>query len=208
MRERPILFSAPMIRMILAGRKSMTRRIVSHRRPWEVREFGGKPTVMLEDANGEQWEHLLCPYGLPGDHLWCKETFGHEDDHREHGRGCVVYRADKCPRCVSDVPCEHGPSRWHSPRFMPRWASRITLVVTSVRLERLQSISDRDARAEGVELGEMQPARINGELGEVMIFSRKAFAVLWDQINGKRAPWSSNPWCWVISFERLEAQHG
>jgi hypothetical protein len=91
---------------------------------------------------------------------------------------------------------------------MPRWACRIMLDVTDVRIEPLREITEEDARAEGVETGKMMPALINGERGQAMIFDpRKAFAVLWDQINGKKAPFASNPFVWVVSFKRVEMKN-
>jgi hypothetical protein len=170
LKERPIPFRGPMVRAILAGRKTQTRRIV-------------KGQDLLDD-----FQHLPplfaahCPYGQPGDRLWVKETFAHIDDHRECGRGCVVYRAD--PRQATDCV-----DRWRSARFMPRKLSRLTLEVTEVRVERLQAISEADATAEGI--------------GEPPWGTRvESFGTLWDEINGKRAPWASDPWVWVVAFRR------
>jgi hypothetical protein len=87
---------------------------------------------------------------------------------------------------------------------MPRWASRLTLEVTGVSVQRLQEISAEDARAEGGPVGEMLPASINGVMGQAMAFDpRIAFAWAWDSINGKRAPWKSNPWVWCLTFKRV-----
>lgn len=99
-----------------------------------------------------------------------------------------------------DRECPKAPltGAWKSPRFMPRWASRITLRVLDVRVERVQEITGRDVLAEGVDNGKSNPAQ--GERWENM--QRMAFEELWESINGKRAPWSSNPWTWVIQFER------
>lgn len=197
MKERPILFSAPMVRAILDGRKTQTRRVVRGQVGALDR---GQPTIVGGPA---------CPYGAPGDRLWVRETWAAIDERgeavsrrtRHVDQNCgdrLVYRADD--RVLTE--------QWRSPLFMPRWASRITLEVTTVRVERLQAITEEDACAEGVTQTDGRwwdgaPHAVKGT-PRALPTAREAFADLWDAINGKRAPWSSNPWVWVVSFRRVE----
>lgn len=183
-KERPIIFSAPMVRAILDGRKKQTRRIV------KLREFGRSETrgydFIFRDRRG-LWNDYsvadlmrkVCPYGAPGDRLWVRETFGLpspcrcgtcEPLNKKH----VSYRAD--------YTGERFVDRWRPSIFMPRWASRITLEIVSVRVERLNNISEEDARAEGVA-------------------DCAAYKILWNKINGPGKDWKSNPWVWVIEFK-------
>lgn len=202
MKDRPILFSGPMIRAILDGRKSQTRRIV--RLPGEKGiEFHGDIDVWA-DTGGGVWEagechqgpiasvcHVRCPYGVPGDRLWCRETWNTQVGSFGESRP-VVYRATDDER--------HGP--WRPSIFMPRWASRITLEVVSVRVERLQEITEEDAKAEGVELAVNGIEDIGGGETRPTKSFRQGFVYAWNEINAKRGPWASNPWVWVISFRR------
>ena len=226
MKERPILFGGPMVRAILAGQKTQTRRLVKPQ-PERVHEhMDGRIRV----PDGWQWRECYgaddgggfdqilasnCMYGAPGDRLWVKET--HTRASGEIGR--VAYAADGWAGCVAHdgggglLRIPHGwiaghsqkngryfglgayGGKWRPSIHMPRWASRLTLSVTSVRAERLHDISEDDARAEGVEHAEVAADLL------VTGWYRDAFAVLWDSINGKRGPWSSNPWVWCVSFE-------
>ena len=210
-RERPILFSAPMVRAILAGTKTQTRRIV-------------KPQPEYEDAAGLCWRGVAygitterrpylgefvkrCPYGAPGDRLWVREAFTHIT-----GNGIRVhYRADGEPtdREGRVLPTEPGLRRWSPSIHMPRRASRITLEVTRVRVERLHDITEEDARAEGVEamdgmFDEVELCRIAKIAGSSYEDARGWFAALWCQINGAES-WDANPWVWVVEFKRMEA---
>lgn len=229
-RERGILFSAPMVRAILEGRKTQTRRIVKPQPPtieavkakagdgfdiftrrhgsgvfrvagpvWAVRELMGREP---------DWR---CPYGVPGDRLWVRETWC-EADRRHRDRIHIpqaFYRADTLPdrdgdgeRCRQDYIRAGYPYQWRPSIFMPRWASRITLEVTEVRVQRLQDISEEDAKAEGVTL-EPQPGRLNGKPATMHPFShRQAYVWLWDAINGYGS-WASNPWVFVVSFKKM-----
>ena len=213
MKTRPILFSAPMVHAILDGTKTQTRRI--------VRGAGGSVAV-TKDVIGTQpndlwWiagaeaggssSFVRCPYGLPGDHLWVRETWAllTGNGHR------LVYRADgepitNDPQTGKRVPVD--PMRWTPSIFMRRHQSRITLEITSVRVERLQAITEEDARAEGIHEFRLPNGSIFGVQGvrgdDVGSTAVEAYATLWDQINASRAPWSSNPWVWVVSFKRLE----
>jgi hypothetical protein len=174
-RERPILFSAPMVRAILDGRKTQTRRLARVTHPWF------KPG----DIRG-------CPHGEPGDRLWVRETWGQDTS------GKVWYRAS----CEEGNTPNYG---WRPSIHLRRRDSRIDLEVTGVRVERLQAISHEDARAEGVmsmsesEVRSMTPKGRTWTRGPAVA----RFECLWDAINGKRSAWASNPWVWVIDFKRV-----
>lgn len=204
MAERPIIFSGPMVRAILDGRKSQTRRIATFKPREEGLNLGfsglsvghyctGVPTsgwVLCSRGGGGCWNDrtfpLHCPYGVPGDRLWARETFLL----RAAGKH-AVYRAEFDPVDAAGFGAMYGG--WKPSIHMPRWASRITLEVVSVRVERLQEISEGDAFAEG----------IDGEaLHRAKGYAPDAFRKLWDSINAKRAPWESNPYVWVIEFKR------
>jgi hypothetical protein len=207
-KERPILFSAPMVRAILEGRKTQTRRVMKP-----------QPEVTAPDRWGETWSWpshacrsmvslrdapCLSPYGYKRDRLWVKET--HQIIQMRSER-IVVYRAS-CPD-DSFTYCDPREGtieqiqvhKWRPSIFMPRLESRITLEVTGVRVERLHDISGRDVLAEGVDNGKSNPAQ--GVRWENM--QRMAFESLWSEINGAES-WDANPWVWVISFQRVEAQ--
>jgi len=202
--ERPILLKDEMVRAILDGRKTQTRRVANnvyfdskYRAKWKaVRKHTevsiDTPAAML----GE-----VCPYGQPGDRLWVRETHhvpgGYLEadliDEIRNGVSSpeslgVTYRAD----APSLKPCDGG---WTPSIHMPRWASRITLEITDVRVERLNDISADDAKAEGV----AAPA-LNGWCDDNKWVSQ--FAWLWSSINGAGS-WDANPWVWVIEFKRI-----
>jgi len=227
MKERPILFSSPMIRAILAGRKSQTRRAVKlgftdwqrdHSLAMMVTGSDGMPC--FTDAKAEPSPAMMamlrstpgkpCPYGAAGDALWVRETWAYslECNGKDHDEETlpIQYRAD------GDDVVDCG--RWRPSIHMPRWASRITLPVTAIRVERLQEISEADARAEGVTpcarcrgTG-IDPVRVGGvdpdwcsECGGTAqgLTHRDAYSELWDVINGRGA-WERNPWVWVVAF--------
>ena len=214
MRERPLLFSGPMIRALLAGRKTITRRIVTV--PWKGSrralpyepyfvESDGKLMVdddAFDDGGGTGWREYAEYVGTyrPGDRLWVRETFAANVPGCEH-QGGYAYRADhNDPR--GDGPA--NPMRWTPSIFMPRKASRLTLQVTGVRVERLQQITEDGARAEGV-----PGDTVWGEWMAGRPSHKAAFVHLWDEINGHRAGWCDNPWVWVVEFQRLSgAQRG
>jgi hypothetical protein len=169
---------------------------------WSWREVGAD---YPDDSNDDR----RCPHGVPGDRLYVRETWclAHLDYHTEDEGECLgrpIHDGRWCHYAASDeVDGNDSRSPWRPSILMPRWASRLTLEITDVRAQRLRDISDEDARAEGVTLGEMQDVRINGERGRAMIFDpRKAFAMLWDQTNGKLTAWANNPWIWAITFRR------
>lgn len=212
MPERPILFSDRMVRAILGDRKTQTRRVVTpmpgRQKEWlTLEDITKSPRLSIarlrpEDGGhfGATIEHPLggplgwvrCPYGEPGSLLWLKESWAPVERDSDSVDG-IRYQADDAfvpianttkaaeQWCVAANNDHSG--RWRSPRYMPRWASRITLKVSSVRVERLHDITEEDARAEGLALEPLiQPGHA------VACFSR-----LWDEINGKRVPWRDNP---------------
>lgn len=203
MKERPILFSAPMVRAILEGRKTQTRRVVKKLLPLDV-----MASELQEHYDALRWEEAgnfltpPCPYGQRGDRLWVRETFEKipilgDDDEIIHD---ILYRADM----------EDGDAaldRWTPSIHMPRWASRITLEITDVRVERLRDISEVDAVAEGCgkSIGGMfcgGPHKAHGAPTQHNT-AKEAYAHLWETINGQDS-WAENPWVWVVSFKRIE----
>lgn len=206
MKERPIIFSAPMVHAILAGTKTQTRRTVKlPARLWgnwepTVIDCEGALTSDLRPAkfaaypimsNDRTGASIYCPYGVVGDRLWVRET--HRPRYFEDGS--AGYRADWGSAAADCVP----EPKWKPSIFMRRRDSRIILEVTGVRVERLQDISEEDAKAEGVTPGASGVGYIPAQQAAPYVYE---YAALWDHINGKRAPWLSNPWVWVVSFAR------
>ena len=229
----PILFSSPMIRAILEGRKTQTRRIMRYQPPGD----GYTLSRMMDSTASEDRRHILklhwlkldglrvlestnkyfdCPYGFAGDRLWVRETWctGIAVD----SIPCVVYAADEEYRYIiaedggegDPISTEAGakaythPPVWKPSIFMPRWASRILLEVTSRRHERLQDITEEDAIAEGII--ECDNHTFDGGGPSMGLSARMAFMRGWDSINGKRGPWSSNPMIWKISFNVIKGE--
>ena len=190
MKARPILFSASMINALLDGRKTQTRRVVK-----------AAPSAFPSWWEKFHWATLRhfkkgalthCPYGEKGDLLWVRETFCPIDDTEFGESRWVDYRATpkysaKHPAGWDNEPDSPDALKWKPSIFMPKWASRITLEIKDVRVERLQDISDKDVKSEGVEFGNWCMARFE-------------FEQLWQSINGKES-WDNNPWVWVIEFK-------
>ena len=215
MKDRPIIFSVPMVRAILDGRKTQTRRIVKPQ-PCFVGAFEYWHEVPMLSP-----EHIVrrCPYGVPGDRLWVREQLRGDGQPGNRRVGITRYGADGdmvLPHCCCGaVICKCGENairadhiwNWKNAALpsihMPRWASRITLEVTGVRVERLQDISENDAKAEGV-TDEFASETWMQSMGGALCGRqyRYGFQIVWDSINSKRAPWESNPWVWCISFRR------
>jgi hypothetical protein len=213
MKESPILFSAPMVRAILAGKKTQTRRIVQPQ-PVEVEDWDRG--VRYWEWKGRRWAAGFegkIPYQV-GMRLWVKETWYYEDHMHDVTDGepglpeglyshRLIYRADQ-----PDYPVK--PKGWRFPIHMPRWASRITLGITEVRMERLQDISAEDARKEGIidggciNCGGNEPCGCNAPRPD----ARDGFAGEWEAIYGKRpgCSWHDSPWVWVVEFKRLEVR--
>ena len=209
-KERPILFSGPMVRAILDNGKTQTRRVVKPQSAiltdQMARALGVQPPARENQAV------ISCPYGAPGDRLWVRETWAaFTTPTYEYGEAdliegpviqeeaAVVYRADG----------KSMPERWRPSIFMPRWASRILLEITDVRVERLQDISEDDARAEGItelSLQEGEPGAWWTAAPDRCLHSRTptgAYRRLWQSINGDGS-WDANPLVWVVSFKRLQ----
>lgn len=201
MKERPILFSAPMVRALLDGSKSQTRRLVkpqprAETEPVRPESRGSAKWVFMADADRSTrfaFGDVRCPFGVPGDRLWVRETFSPYID-ASALKSRATYRADGSgllPR-----------QRWFPSIHMPRWASRITLEVTDVRVERLTSISEADTVAEGIERHVDDGVAYYGPLNEGHAVAQVAFERLWESINGAGS-WDANPWVWVISFRKV-----
>lgn len=201
MKARPLPFSGPMIVALLEGRKTMTRRIMKPQPSlnWIPYSSGDVHKIIEGEldldkiigwgvSNYDGDEAYKCPYGKPGDLLWCKETidatygcdaFYRADEKRlvdSHSRGWDLWHKDK-----RKLPCKVISSR-----YMPKWASRITLEITDITIERLQDISEEDAVAEGIRCSQDS--------------AKTAFRNLWESINGKSS-WDSNLYVWTISFK-------
>lgn len=222
MKERPILFSGPMVRAILEDRKTQTRRV--------AKEFNDKHNldgILARFPNQEG-----CPYGKPGDLLWVRETWAENLGTAARLGPClagkIIYRADYGDKCcgvakldLASGECTHRVDRWRPSIFMPRWASRITLEITGVRVERLQDISGPDCWEEGISHAGWDPERF----GSVV----ECYRDLWQSINAAKRPklpsdpnsrryarvkawlekhpdttsWGANPRVWVVEFRRL-----
>ncbi len=230
-KERPIIFDGESVRALLAGTKTQTRRAIRPQPPsveavhdksgldfslysgpdypsgiWRV---AGPVWAVGELGSVTEWK---CPFGRVGDRLWCREKWA---------RNCFM--ADS--QCTGPNHCHHAATcsklrleseEWKSPVKMPRWASRLTLEITAVRVERLQEITEEDAIAEGVEkldfhrlldhrVRDAELERLSGR--KLPPYYVRAFHAAWDKINGKRHPWASNPWVWCLTF-RKEGQRG
>jgi len=247
MKAHPIILSAEMVRAILEGRKTQTRRIVKPQPPLDalIKEHSGVAGYwipytadgrLMNSAQGSRKNDCgwYCPYGQVGDHLWVRETFVLESD-AEYG-----YSEDELKRIGVDRPIKSEISdgdyyhliphyratepepnivppwvddfddktRWSPAIFMPRWASRITLEITGLRVERLQEITDVDIRAEGMGFAGIVPAQTamlatgTNNLKDLQVALNKAeFMDLWDSLNAKRGyGWDTNPFVWVIEF--------
>jgi hypothetical protein len=183
-KERPILFSGPMVRAILEGRKTQTRRIIKPQ-PTVFWNDGRQPVNLPYDRDNDRL--IRCPYGKPEDRLWVRET------HCKYGSG-YIYRADY----GTHTPISDGVGGpWKPSIHMPRVYSRITLEITGVRVERLQDITKADAMAAGVS-SDMPIVWQSGD-----DTPRGMFGELWESINGPDS-WAANPWVWLVEFRRCE----
>jgi len=206
MTERPLLFSGPMVRAILYGTKTQTRRVVKSRKD---PDYGCQ--MAPSEIAGDEYAARLCPYGQPGDRLWIRESLRPWSKDQE----LMAYAADDSnvgawhamnypTRCGSQVkksvPSIHLPRAW----------SRILLEVVTVRVERLHDISERDAQAEGVIecdglLDEVRLCARAKQLGIPATECRVWYAELWESINGPGS-WEANPWVWVVEFKRIQGE--
>ncbi|EPY2139280.1 hypothetical protein ACXARS_003521 [Klebsiella quasipneumoniae] len=228
MKERGMIFNGEMVRALLSGRKTQTRRPIK----WKQTRF----TEIGEREDGSKWpwsedaEHACdfwhpCPFGAVGDRIWVRETFCPVDDTQYGGEKWVDYRST--PRYEASHPAgwDCAPNdaealKWHPSIHMPRWASRILLEITNVRVERLNAISEEDAQREGVHTevwDQTVVARNYAAIDEFFQFwtedmphyvemnqlYRSSFRSLWESIYGAEN-WLANPWVWVIEFKRVE----
>lgn len=209
MKERPILFSGAMVRAILEGRKTQTRHVMKPQP-----DDDGKVTVgQIGTSRGSAYvgngssggivTRVPCPYGQPGDQVWVREAFDpiYPQD-KDYNGGAPIeidYRADQGAAYQHRMKDVLHTRRWKPSIHMPRWASRITLEITAVRVERLQEIDERDAQAEGAD-----PTGVNATIGTEHI---AGFWLLWDSINASRGfSWATNPWIWVIEFRPVSRE--
>ncbi|WP_440706829.1 hypothetical protein [Klebsiella pneumoniae] len=203
MREKGLIFNSEMVRAILDGRKTQTRRPIK----WKQTRF----TEIGEREDGSKWpwsedaEHACdfwhpCPFGAVGDRIWVRETWN------KYG-GLLTYRADH--DWIDDMRKETVcTAKWVPSIHMPRWASRILLEITDVRVERLNAISEEDAEAEGIDMEALYDSQDcydcianHNMTGRPTVTG--AFKYLWESIYGEEG-WKSNPWVWVIEFKRIE----
>lgn len=192
-KEKSIIFSGPGVRAIIEGRKTQTRRLA--RKPVKHPDYGNlcAPGALTLECEPQHVIDRCCPYGAPGDRLWVREVSAE----CTKGGGHIIYKADNEGIGTCHV---HG-GRWRSPIHMPRWASRILLEVAEVRVERLQDVSEEDAIAEG-----FSPSKIDDGCALHHYSAARYFHAAWNELNGKRAPWESNPWVWAIAFKVLEVR--
>lgn len=207
MKERGIIMTGESVRAILDGRKTQTRRVVNPRLYIEVFDGQAYDTIEQSDPSfaAALVEHVRCPYGAPGDRLWVRETWA------PLGTSGAIYRADDHDQTEGYMHVIQNGGRWRSPIHMPRWASRLLLELTEVRVGRVQDISEVDALAEGcdcrsdlawgVGLGVVDdPYQAAVEHGYRADFERR-----WREINDKRpgCAWAANPWVWALTFRRV-----
>jgi len=233
-KERPIPFNGEMVRAVLEGRKTQTRRVINPRGKHLIEAVTNDKNIPFVifgcncdecRSNNDHMFGMNCPYGQPGDRLWVKETWADIADQKQKARDTAA----RWPYGDVTLPEDDGVNlyykadhegkkmlfKWRSGRYMPRLASRINLEITGIRVERVQEISDEDACSEGY-----KPSDFYRELDKACLTSKNArmfghkvdtpskgwFRFLWDQINEKRGHgWESNPWVWVVEFKRINA---
>jgi hypothetical protein len=231
MKERPILFSGPMVRALLAGTKTQTRRVVKPQPPAECSRIDVGPYHPTIIRRGEEepgpetfgaFTHdgewgVRCPYGRPGGRLWVREN-GWERPHRT--ARMMRDGADTWPRyeydaeplmCWEDGELKRLSWKRRPSIHMPRWASRITLEITGVRVERLRDISEADAEAEGLasivvsDCGETRWVNYDEPDNKARAFgdARQSFQSLWKSTHDTTS-WAANPWVWVLEFRRVQ----
>lgn len=224
--ERPILFSGPMVRALLDGHKTQTRRVVKPQPDFDAARsaLGGDTSMATVDVDqigglglrrgdgmGYVQPNAACPYGRNGDRLWVRETArcSYRSEQPPTNRGCIGVEYQAGGSLTRNYTLEQrdalswfprtshnadGAMRWTPAIHMPRWASRITLEVTGVRVERLNNISDADAAAEG------WPGFTEDSGLDAMAW----YSELWDSLNASRGyGWEANPWVWVVEFRRV-----
>lgn len=214
----PVLFSTPMVEAIKLGHKWQTRRVVKHQptgKPMPREEWGAEQRHLGRPPAGPwMWPFYAgpgeatargyhCPYGRVGDTLWVRETWAADKKYDKFPPRMIPAKTpngSKTPiwykeACLNDGQTYPPPGRWRPSIFMPEWASRTKLKITEVRMQRLQDLSEKDAKAEGV----------NRRLETIDSFKSR-FQELWDNINGRRkgCAWKDNPWVWAVSFKKVK----
>ncbi|EPP5903374.1 hypothetical protein ACUT1X_003343 [Pseudomonas aeruginosa] len=215
-RERPILFNDQMVRAILEGRKTATRRIA---KPVKHPDLGNiyAPGALVLEREPQHVIDRACPYGQPGDRLWVREAWqgplisDEEQDANQswwkdmtkfQNPGHCAYRASGDDNEYVD-PDGYFHCKWKPSIHMPRWASRILLEITAVRVERLQDIGEEQALAEGVRGEPCDHTRqACADIGCWGDTAKGAFGFLWESLNGEGS-WAANPWVWVVEFKRV-----
>lgn len=201
--EKPIIFNSEMVRAILEGRKTQAR-IAIKPQPKDM------TTQVIHLTDGIRFatedKPIKCPFGQPGDKLWCRETWAVDDayDHLSSSQlpidDVTVFLKSLTP---SDKPHDtlNLRGKWRPSIFMPKWASRLQLRIKDVRVERVQDITEADARTEGC-----VKSNLSMSIGiDRDSTYRENFEKLWNSINEKRGyGWDVNPWVWVVEFERIE----
>lgn len=225
MTEHPILFKSEMVKAILKGRKTQTRRLVKEKLISEQAEFecGNRPNVILSEPSLQHYIDNNCPFGQVGDHLWVRETFrlydSDECPHADFPCGCPIHGT---PLYKASHDCGDG-EKWKPSIHMPRSACRLVLEIINIRVERLNDISEEDSIAEGVESvvvrdnvpvdgGWTQADRQmwKGYKNHARAYrdtAKDSFISLWESIEGSDS-WGLNPWVWVIEFKHKEPSHG
>ena len=195
MKETPIIFSTAMVRAILDGKKTQTRRVVRLKRhptdhEWHA-PFYAKNKWCFSAGFGlaHKSQTIECPHGKPGDRLWVRETWAYGNNVRPRVKDEVIYKADD-RWCVL---------KWKPSIHMFKKYARIWLEIVNVRVEKLRDIGIEDVHAEGIE----RWRDYEGGTHLSAVTTRNDFQRLWDSINGKKHPWSENPWVWMIEFKRI-----
>ena len=215
MKEIPILFSTPMVQAILEDRKFMTRRVIKPQPLWI-----GESNIPFKTPDADPKGIIKFPYGQPGDRLWVRETWQlYNVDYKDELGTSMILEDEWEGQMPKTKPwltqilykateiIEGWRAKWRPSIFMPRWASRIDLEVVSVRVERLQDLTEEDAKAEGIEKGNTyyygDPHPVKGS-PKCYNTAKEAFAGLWDSLNAKRGfGWEQNNWLWVVEFKRI-----
>ncbi|WP_336936528.1 hypothetical protein [Acinetobacter beijerinckii] len=200
MKERPILFSTPMVQALIEARKTQTRRVVKSELIIDQAEFesGNRPHVIRSEPSLQYWVENGCPFGNVGDRLWVRETWQIIGDPASLPcqRHNLIYKADY-PNCVDkryDTIPDITELKFKPSIHMPRWASRILLEITNIRIEHLNDISEEDAAAEGM-------------IADDDFCAEEYFSMLWNEINGwGEKGWNANPWVWVIEFKVIHGE--
>ncbi|HAG3179117.1 TPA: hypothetical protein G8Z49_004587 [Salmonella enterica] len=225
MKERGMIFNGEMVRAILDGRKTQTRRIVNPQPELTKGSgFSWKGCLYGSGSNDREtnrnFAHIKCPFGKPGDRIWVRETYHGplfdyehmesylEDSSKFEKPDFCIYRADGNPAPEFYDADDNLHCGWRPSIHMPRWASRILLEITNVRVERLNSISEQDALREGIDRERLEESQDNYDcIADHNMTGRPtatgAFKYLWESIYGEEN-WQANPWVWVIEFKRVE----